>query len=105
MAPAEPGGHVCVSVVYSPGPGKVDEERLWVPIGTTLRDVLLSCDLVRRHGEIDIATARVGIWGRFRALDELLRDQDRVEIYRPLRVDPKEARRLRYRKHRERTRS
>ena len=41
---------------------------------------------------------KVGIWGRARPLDTPLRERDRVEVYRPLQVDPKEARRLRYRK-------
>jgi putative ubiquitin-RnfH superfamily antitoxin RatB of RatAB toxin-antitoxin module len=43
----------------------------------------------------------VGVWGALRGLDHPLRDRDRVEVYRPLKVDPKEARRLRYRSHRE----
>jgi putative ubiquitin-RnfH superfamily antitoxin RatB of RatAB toxin-antitoxin module len=38
----------------------------------------------------------VGIWGRKATRDQLLRDRDRVEIYRPLRVDPKVARRERF---------
>lgn len=105
MAPAEPSGHLRVSVAYSPGPGQVEEEQLVMPPGATLRDALTASRLVLRHDEIDVETARVGIWGRFRALDDALRDQDRVEIYRPLRVDPKEARRQRYRKHRERTKA
>jgi putative ubiquitin-RnfH superfamily antitoxin RatB of RatAB toxin-antitoxin module len=38
----------------------------------------------------------VGLWGRKAKLDDLLRDQDRIEVYRPLRVDPKVARRERF---------
>ena len=41
---------------------------------------------------------RIGIWGRLRPLGTLLRERDRIEIYRPLTVDPMEARRLRYAK-------
>lgn len=41
---------------------------------------------------------RIGIWGRVRSLDTPLRDRDRIEVYRPLTVDPKEARRQRYAK-------
>lgn len=44
---------------------------------------------------IDLRHCRVGIYGRLVRLDRLLRDGDRVEIYRPLLVDPKQARRLR----------
>ncbi len=40
-------------------------------------------------------TLSVGVFGRLRSLDDPLRDGDRVEIYRPLQVDPKEARRIR----------
>jgi uncharacterized protein len=39
-----------------------------------------------------------GIWGRKLPLHTLLRERDRVELYRALRVDPKEARRLRYKR-------
>jgi putative ubiquitin-RnfH superfamily antitoxin RatB of RatAB toxin-antitoxin module len=39
--------------------------------------------------------AKVGIFGRLVALDAVLQDGDRVELYRPLRLDPKEARRRR----------
>jgi putative ubiquitin-RnfH superfamily antitoxin RatB of RatAB toxin-antitoxin module len=44
-----------------------------------------------------LAELRIGIWGRVKPLQTLLRDRDRIEVYRPLTVDPKEARRLRYR--------
>jgi putative ubiquitin-RnfH superfamily antitoxin RatB of RatAB toxin-antitoxin module len=41
------------------------------------------------------AAEKAGIFGRVVALTEILRDGDRVELYRPLKIDPKEARRLR----------
>jgi putative ubiquitin-RnfH superfamily antitoxin RatB of RatAB toxin-antitoxin module len=103
MGPAEPVAALAVCVAYSPHAGAVDEVALTLPVGATVRDALLQSRLSDRHPEIDPAAPRVGVWGKLRALDDQLRDQDRVEIYRPLQVDPKEARRLRYRKHRERT--
>ena len=51
------------------------------------------------HPDLDPARCAVGVWGRKQALRDALRDRDRVEVYRPLKVDPKEARRLRYRQH------
>ena len=39
---------------------------------------------------------KIGVWGRLRPLDTPLRARDRIEVYRPLTVDPKEARRQRY---------
>lgn len=101
MGPADSVQMLAVCVAYSPRPGQVDEVKLVLQPGATVRDALNQSQLLQRHSEIDAALPRIGIWGKLRGLDDALRDQDRVEIYRPLRVDPKEARRLRYRKHRE----
>lgn len=90
-----------VSVAYSPRAGEVDLVELTLPEGTTLEQALRASGLAQRHPGVDLAAAKVGIWGRNSSLDERLRDGDRVEVYRPLLVDPKEARRLRYRSHRE----
>ena len=53
--------------------------------------------VLERHG-LNLASLRAGIWGRVQDLQTPLRDRDRVEVYRELQCDPKEARRLRYRK-------
>ena len=58
---------------------------------------LRASGLLERHPEIELACSALGIWGRAQLPSEPLRDRDRVEVYRPLPVDPKEARRLRYR--------
>ena len=91
-------------VVYSPVAGQVDEQAIELAPGATVGEALARSGMLQRHPEIDLATQRVGIWGSLRALDDVLRDRDRVEVYRPLAVDPKEARRLRYRQHLERYR-
>ena len=75
--------------------------QLELAAGTTVLQALRASHLLERHPEIDLASLKVGIWGRLKPLSELLRDRDRVEVYRPLKVDPKEARRQRYRSHRE----
>ncbi len=97
MARAEPIG---VSVAYSPRAGEVDEVALALAPGATLIDAIRASGLLARHPEIDLAAHRTGIWGRAKPHETPLREHDRVEIYRPLVVDPKEARRLRYRKDR-----
>lgn len=61
----------------------------------TVHDALLASGLADPHQD----GLAVGIWGRRASLGTRLRDQDRLEIYRPLTVDPKEARRVRYRAH------
>ena len=102
MARDDATRHLSVTVVYSPRAGQVDEVNLQLAPGATLNDALVHSGLLQRHPSIDLLTQRVGVWGSLHALDDVLRDCDRVEVYRPLKVDPKEARRLRYRQHRER---
>ncbi len=95
MAPAEA---VRVSVAYSPQARVVDETELSLPAGATLVDAVRASGLLERHPGLDLAQAKFGVWGRVQPLETVLRERDRVEVYRPLQVDPKEARRLRYRK-------
>jgi putative ubiquitin-RnfH superfamily antitoxin RatB of RatAB toxin-antitoxin module len=92
-----------VTVAYSPAPREVDLTELTLPPGTTLREALAASGLEARHPGLDIAALKVGVWGKLRAPDAPLVDGDRVELYRPLQVDPKEARRQRSRRHREKT--
>jgi putative ubiquitin-RnfH superfamily antitoxin RatB of RatAB toxin-antitoxin module len=64
--------------------------------GSTVADALERSGLAGRF-QVDLAAAPVGIWSRPCERSALLRDGDRVEIYRPLRADPKEMRRRRAR--------
>lgn len=87
-----------VELVWSPAAGEVHQRWLEVEEGATIESVLSACADFRQP----LDTVRVGIWGRVRPLDTPLRERDRVEVYRPLTVDPKEARRQRYAKRGER---
>lgn len=89
-----------IEVVYCPQPGQTDTARLALPPSATVAMALLGSGLLARHG-LALDAVQTGVWGRVQALDAALRDGDRVEIYRPLTVDPKEARRLRYKRHRQ----
>ncbi len=88
---------LAVSVVYSPRAGEVDEVLLSLREGATVADALRESGMAARH---DTNQLVVGVWGRVAAPGDALRDRDRVELYRPLQVDPKEARRLRQHKQR-----
>jgi uncharacterized protein len=68
---------------------------LSVPAGTTVREAIERSGLLARFPQIDLATHRVGVFGTACALDRPVEPGDRVEIYRPLLTDPKEARRRR----------
>ncbi|NDY90113.1 RnfH family protein [Ideonella livida] len=87
-----------VTVAYSPVPAQVDQVALRLPAGSTLVQALQASGLPERHGLGPLESLKAGVWMKLRPLDTPLRDQDRVEIYRPLKVDPKEARRQRYRR-------
>lgn len=80
--------------------GYAKAEQQWildlsVPPGTTILQAIEASDLIRQMPEIDISVLRVGIYGKLKTLDTVLRQGDRVEIYRPLIADPKESRRRR----------
>jgi putative ubiquitin-RnfH superfamily antitoxin RatB of RatAB toxin-antitoxin module len=84
-----------ISVVFSPRAGEVDEVELRLPAGATVADALNASGMQARHPERDLSQLPVGLWGAFCARSDVLRDRDRVELYRPLQVDPKQARRQR----------
>jgi len=87
-----------VGVLFSPRPREVREWKLVLDGGSTVLHALQASCLAEEVPGFDIRTAVVGIWGRKARLAQLLRDGDRVEVYRPLTVDPKVARRERFRK-------
>lgn len=68
---------------------------LKVDAGTTLEQALVLSGLLEQAPQIDLATAAVGIYAKKKTLDTVLRQHDRIEVYRPLLADPKEARRRR----------
>jgi hypothetical protein len=95
MGCAEDGMPIRIAVACSPRPGVAAEVELEVAAGTKVLDAIRASGLLERFPEIDISTQSVGVWGRRSALDTTLKAGDRVEIYRPLAVDPMEARRRR----------
>jgi sulfur carrier protein len=91
-------GRITVRLAWSPAPGRAEETSLDLPAGATLRDALAAAGLLAPG---DGPPPRVGIWGRRRSLDAPLVDGDRVEVWRPLQVEPMEARRARARRQQE----
>ena len=72
-------------------PGGEEAVSVDLPAGSTVADALAKSGLACRAG-------KVGIYGKVVSRTTRLADGDRVELYRPLEVDPKEARRRRARK-------
>jgi putative ubiquitin-RnfH superfamily antitoxin RatB of RatAB toxin-antitoxin module len=83
-----------VQVVYAL-PGREDAVSLKLPAGATALDALHASGLLERHPDIDLARQKIGIYGKVVSRQAALRDGDRVEVYRPLLVEAKEARRRR----------
>ncbi len=86
-------GELSVELTWSPVRGELRQQAFSVSAGTTV------AELLTRSGWFEsdqIARLKVGVWGRVQSLDTALQAGDRVEVYRPLTVDPKEARRQRY---------
>jgi putative ubiquitin-RnfH superfamily antitoxin RatB of RatAB toxin-antitoxin module len=89
---------VRVVVVFSPAPRQVREWPVVLLDGATVRAAVLASGLAAASPELDLAHAAVGVWGRKATWEQAVREGDRVELYRPWLVDPKVARRERFRK-------
>lgn len=85
---------IAVSLVCAE-PERVFNVDLILPDGATVADAIAESGIRKAWPDVEIREDRVGIFARKASLDTMLRDGDRVEIYRPLKIDPKEARRLR----------
>ncbi|MFA6921149.1 MAG: RnfH family protein [Gallionella sp.] len=66
-----------------------------VPDGTTVMEAIQASGLLEKFPNLDIPAHKLGIFGKLTRADAVLRDKDRIEIYRPLIADPKEVRRRR----------
>ncbi len=70
--------------------------RLSLDEGACLRQAVEKSGLLEQYPEVNLDGGnKVGIWGKLAKVDTVLRDHDRVEIYRPLIADPKEVRKQR----------
>ena len=96
MALADP---LNIEVIYCPEPGQVDLRQVQLSPGAVLADAVQASGILAAHPE-PASGWRLGIWGRVQDPKTPLRNFDRVELYRGLLIDPKESRRLRYKRHR-----
>jgi putative ubiquitin-RnfH superfamily antitoxin RatB of RatAB toxin-antitoxin module len=87
-----------VTVMFSPAPREVLEWQVTLPEGASLRQAVDASGLHETCPGIAFDALQAGVWGRKAAWDQPLREGDRVELYRGLRVDPKVARRERFNK-------
>ena len=85
---------ILVEVAYA-----LPTEQIILPIkvnaGITAESAVKQSGILAKFPEINLAENKIGIFGKLTQLDTVLRDKDRIEIYRPLIADPKEVRRQR----------
>jgi len=87
-----------VTLVWSPAARQVIEECVEVPDGATVATALARSGWTERFALASMPDVAFGLWNLPAQLQTPLREFDRVEIYRPLTVDPKVARRTRFNK-------
>ena len=85
---------ITVTVVYAL-PESATEIELTLPAGATVAEALDRSGLATRHPEVDLARCPVGVFGRRVDRSVTLSNGDRVEIYRSLIAEPRDARRRR----------
>jgi putative ubiquitin-RnfH superfamily antitoxin RatB of RatAB toxin-antitoxin module len=81
-----------ITIVYAL-PTKQTVLTTEVPDGATVQQALDKSGILARCPDIDLENQKVGIWGKVAALDAVLEDGARVEIYRAITVDPKTVKR------------
>jgi uncharacterized protein len=94
--PDAPGG-LRIAVVYSPAPRQVSAWTVELLPGATLQEAIVA-SVFSDFPELRLARLVAGVWGQKKGFDHVLQPADRVEIYRALRVDPKVARRERFKR-------
>ena len=87
-----------ITLVYAPAQRQVVEESMELPAGSTVLYALITSGWRDRFSLAQQADIELGVWNHKASLQTVLKDLDRVEIYRPLTVDPKKARRERFHK-------
>ena len=83
-----------VEVAYAL-PDKQSLISLEVEEGTTIKEAIEASGVLDTYDQIDLARDKVGIFSKFATLETVLREKDRIEIYRPLIADPKKVRKER----------
>lgn len=86
------GVTIAVEVVFAL-PERQELIGLQVVPGTTIAEAIDLSGIAARFPDEDLGNCECGVWGRPAGRDRELQDGDRVEVYRPLSIDPRDARR------------
>jgi putative ubiquitin-RnfH superfamily antitoxin RatB of RatAB toxin-antitoxin module len=85
---------ILIEVAYA-----LPQKQMIIPIkvkaGVTAEEAIKASGIIKKFPEINLNINQIGIFGKLTQLDHVMRERDRIEIYRPLIADPKEIRRQR----------
>jgi putative ubiquitin-RnfH superfamily antitoxin RatB of RatAB toxin-antitoxin module len=70
-------------------------KKINVPSDSSVQNAIEQSGLLEQYADISLENNKVGIFGNIVSLETILQENDRVEVYQPLKMDPMEARRLR----------
>ena len=87
-------GEINICVGYAL-PDKQELVSIQVPANSTVKQAIEISGFLQKYEQIDLSKSTFGVYGKAVSLDQTLNNEDRVEIYRPLITDPKQARRKR----------
>jgi uncharacterized protein len=90
---------ITITLAWSPSERTINARKLSITKGSTIEEALELAFTEKLPLPEDWRSAKLGIYGKLKPRDTVLRDQDRIEIHRALKADPKEARRLRAKKN------
>jgi putative ubiquitin-RnfH superfamily antitoxin RatB of RatAB toxin-antitoxin module len=87
---------IAVTVCFAQAQRQCQEVVLHLPVDSRVCDAIRASALLAGVTDAEIDALQTGVWGRKLPAEHVLRDGDRVELYRLLKVDPKVARRERF---------
>lgn len=90
----EPGKKITVEIAYAT-PQKQQLMTVEIEFNTTIETAIQRSGILQLFPEIDLNVQKVGVFGKQKKLTDVVQQGDRIEIYRPLIIDPKEARKKR----------
>jgi hypothetical protein len=90
-------GQLQIEVAYA-APARQSLLKIIIQPGSTIQAAIEQSGILTMFPEIDLNVQKVGIFGKSRQLTDIVQNGDRIEIYRPLLIDPKEARRKKARR-------
>ena len=95
LAGATSSATVPVEICHAASPWQIASIALEVAAGATIEQAIRQSGLLEQVTGLDMAACRVGIWGKLKTFETVVKACDRIEVYRPLIADPMDARRRR----------